>query len=140
MAEDKIIKTQDQLRNVLEGRQAKAALKQVNDDACPSVNHAAVASQVIKVVNSIRMDPFIQKVMTLRVIGPLVTGHERTHLSIALELGASVDDVEQAEAAGIEIVNNLLQKVATPEFIEKFNRNRVAENLIRSEISKKGNG
>lgn len=138
MSDEKIIKSEAQFKNLMEERRGKAALRQVNEEAMHHADHAAVASQSIKVVNSIKMDPFIKKVMTLRIIGPLVTGHERSHLSIALELGTTEDDVKQAEDAGIQIVSALLQKCSTPEFVEKFNRENTAEKLIRAEINKQG--
>ena len=135
---DKIIRTHEQFNNLIKSRNEKAALNQINEEAMVHADHAACASQAIKVVNSIRMDPFIKKVMTLRLIGPVVTGHERTHISIALELGATIDDVIQAEQAGLKIVGDMLQKVSLPDFIEKHNRNRAVSDAIDGEIKKQG--
>jgi hypothetical protein len=98
--------------------------------------HSKVAIQAIKVVNSLPMDPFVKKVMTLRLMGPVVTGHERTHMSIALELGAPIDDVIQAEEFGIDFVNNALEKVSIPDFVEKYRRDRAAQDAIRGELNK----
>jgi adenylyl- and sulfurtransferase ThiI len=137
---DEIIKSERQFDNLMKKRMEAAAAKHMNEEAMQSVQHAEVASQLIKVVNSLNIDPFIKKVMTLRIIGPLITGNERTHISIALELGASIVDVEQAEKAGLAIVNDILQKTSVPDFVEKFNRDRRADAAIRSEIDKQGNG
>jgi hypothetical protein len=95
-------------------------------------DHAAVSSQAIKMVNTMRMDPFAKKVMTLRIMGPMLTGRERTHVSIALELGATIDDVIQAEQYGIKLVEDLMAKVALPDFIEKFNRDTAITNAVKT--------
>lgn len=134
-----IIGSKEQLENVIADRpQVKSKDEQFKYD------HAAVASQAIKVINSINMDPFVKKVMTLRVLGPMITGHERTHISIALELGASVDDVIQAEAYGIQVVEALLNKVSTQDFINKFNRdeavNRAVKQLGNSDLGQNPKG
>lgn len=118
------IEHSDQFHNVVADRKVESSEERMAFD------HAAVASQAIKVVNSIRMDPFVKKVMTLRILGPMVTGNERTHISIALELGASVDDVIAAEKYGTQVVENLLHKCSTQDFVEKFNRERAVENAV----------
>jgi hypothetical protein len=133
MAEE-IIRSKEQFNNRIAERRSKSDLRQVREEAVASFSHAEVACQVIKVVNSLNMDPFVKKVMTLRVMGPMITGGERSHMSIALELGAPVDDVIQAEEYGISVVNTMLAKVSTPEFVEKFNRDRAVMNAIKGVI------
>jgi hypothetical protein len=135
MAEE-IIRSKEQFNNRIAERRSKSDLRQVREESVASFSHAEVACQVIKVVNSLNMDPFVKKVMTLRVMGPMITGGERSHMSIALELGAPVDDVIQAEEYGISVVNTMLAKVSTPEFVEKFNRDRAVMNAIKGEINK----
>jgi len=120
------VRNPDQLRNMMAQRpQAESKEERM------AFQHAAVASQAIKVVNSIRMDPFVKKVMTLRIMGPMITGKERSHMSIALELGAPVDDVIAAEAYGVQVVNTLLQRVDMPDFIEKYNRDSIVDREVR---------
>ena len=121
---------------MIEERRKKSDLRQVRTETVKQYSHAEVASQAIKVVNSLPLDPFVKKVMTLRIIGPLITGHERTHISIALELGAPIDDVIQAEEYGIDFVNEAMAKCALPDFIGKFNADKKADTAIRREINK----
>jgi hypothetical protein len=56
-------------------------------------DHAAMASQFIKVINVLNVDPFVKKVVTLRLMSPIVTGRARSYVSIAIELGATERDV-----------------------------------------------
>jgi len=139
MDEDTVIRTPGQLENILKSRRENADKRIMNADAMnkpdKQADHAACASQAIKVINALRIDPFVKKVMTLRLIGPIICdGRERTHLSIALELGATEEDVRQAEEYGIEVVGKMLQVTSTQEFIEKYNRNRAVENAVNQEL------
>jgi len=130
MSEEIIIKSKEQFDNIIAERKKKSDLRQVREDAVTTYDHSKVACQVIKVINSINIDPFVKKVMTLRVLGPMVTGQERTHISIALELGATIDDVEQAEIFGIAAVNTMLEKVALPDFVEKARRDGIVKKAV----------
>lgn len=136
MADELIIKSKEQFDNVMKERREKSDKRQVRTEAVRTYNHAEVASQVIKVVNSLPMDPFAKKVLTLRVIGPLINGIERSHLSIAMELGATIDDVVQAESYGIDFVSKAMSKFSMPDFIKKFNADKKLDNAIRGEINK----
>jgi hypothetical protein len=127
------IESQENLNNMIADRP-----EAVSREERLRFDHAAVASQAIKMINSIRMDDFVRRVMTLRIMGPMITGHERTHLSIALELGATEDDVIQAEQYGMKVVEDLLQKVNSQEFVNKFNAEEKLKRTIESEI-KRGN-
>jgi hypothetical protein len=136
MDENIIIRNQDQHRAMLAERRKKSDARQIRTEAVRKYSHAEVASQAIKVVNSLPLDPFVKKVMTLRIIGPLITGHERSHMSIALELGAPIDDVIQAEEYGTEFVENAMAKCSMPDFIGKFNSDRAVENAVKGDIHK----
>lgn len=143
MEEEKIVHNQDELRNILAERNEKAARREVNkhliqEDEPVNAQHIAIANQIIKVIANLKLDPFIKKVMSARILWPVLHGEERSHLSIALELGATVDDVVQAEEAGIEIVGNLMQRFSVKEEVEKFNRDRAVQNTIKEEIEKTG--
>lgn len=131
-----IIRNQEQHKNLLAERRKKSDARQIRTEAVRRYSHAEVASQAIKVVNSLPMDPFVKKVMTLRIIAPLISGQERSHMSIALELGATVTDVEQAEAYGLEFVENAMAKCSMPDFVNKFNSEKKTERLIRETIDK----
>ena len=125
------IESQENLNNMMADRpNAVSREEQLRFD------HAAVASQAIKMINSIRMDDFVRKVMTLRVMGPMLTGRERTHISIALELGATEDDVIQAEQYGMKVVEDLLHKVNSQDFVNKFNAEEKLKRTIESELNR----
>lgn len=131
-----IIRNQDQHRAILAERRKRSDARQVRTEAVRQYSHAEVASQAIKVVNSLPMDPFVKKVMTLRIIGPLISGHERTHMSIALELGAPIDDVIQAEEFGTEFVENAMAKCSLRDSVGKFNADKKTDASIRGIILK----
>jgi hypothetical protein len=129
-----MIESNDQLRNMMNERpQAVSKEEQLRFD------HAAVASQAIKMINAIKMDAFVRKVMTMRIMGPMVTGMERSHISIALELGATEDDVIEAERYGMKVVEDLLHKVSCQDFVDKFNTEEKLKRTIESEIKQRGN-
>ena len=102
----------------------------------PKAEHKDAANLTIKIVNTVRMDPIIKKVMTMRILEPLKTGKERTHLSIALELGIKVGEVHDIETAGLMILEKHLQKVSVIEGVEEFNRDRTVTNAVKNEIGK----
>ena len=134
MADEIVIKSEAQFKTLMAERRKKSDLRQVREDNVTSVHHSKVACQAIKVVNSLYIDPFVKKVMTLRIMGPIISGSERSHMSIALELGATVDDVEQAEEYGVKIVGEMLEKVALPDFIEKYRRDRLVTDAVKGVI------
>lgn len=100
------------------------------------VQHTQVASLFIKIINTIKIDSFVRRVMTLRLLGPLVTGRERSHVSIALELGADVDDVIEAEKFGISIVEQVMQQFSNKDFVDKFNRDNAVKVAVVKELDK----
>jgi hypothetical protein len=100
------------------------------------VNHAEFASLTIKILAGIKIDPFVRRVMTLRVMGPLITGHEKSHIAIALELGASVTDVVDAEKYGVTVIESFMKKVSNNDFINKFNRDDAVDRAVKQEMDK----
>ena len=131
-----IIRNQEQHKSLLAERRKRSDARQVRTEAVRQYSHAEVASQAIKVVNSLPMDPFVKKVMTLRIIGPLITGQERSHMSIALELGAPIDDIIQAEVYGTEFVENAMAKCSLRDSVGRFNADKKTDNAIRGIINK----
>lgn len=99
--------------------------------------HFTVANQTIKTIHSLPMDPFVKKVMTMRILAPIYTGKEKTHMAIALELGAPVNDVIQAEAYGINCVSKAMENVSNQDFINKFNADKQLDNIVKAEIEKR---
>lgn len=126
MSDNQKIESADQFKRLMEERGGPDT-----EDQQLRYDHIAVSTQAIKTINSIKMDEFVKKVMTLRILGPILTGKERAHISIALELGASIDDVIQAEQYGIQVVTKLLEKIDAPEFVEKFNRDQAVEDAVK---------
>lgn len=137
MAKEIVIKSESQFRALMAERKAKSDRREVRTEAMTYVRHAEIANQAIKVVNCLNIDQFVKKVMTLRILGPLMNGRERTHISIALELGATIDDVQQAEEYGVQIIEEALQKASTQEFIDEFNKNKKVADAVK-EMGKTG--
>lgn len=91
------------------------------------------ANIMIKVIGSGIRDKFIRDVMTRRILSVVQTGKVRSHLSIALELGAREFEVIEAERVGVELCEELLRSL--PEHIGKFNSDRI----IAEEVKRMGN-
>ena len=98
------------------------------------MDHLNCANTLIKVISSMPMTEMVKKVMIARIIEPLRSGKERTHLSIALELGIKDGDVIEMEQIGSKIVSEHLNKYCNQEFIEKFNADRRAQVAIQKAI------
>lgn len=99
------------------------------------VQHFQVVTLTLKILNSIKIDPFVKKVMTARLLYPVTTGRERTHMSIALELGANVDEVIEAEAYGVQVIEEMMQKCSNQDFVNKFNADAEAKRIINNELN-----
>lgn len=139
MSEDITIKSPEQFENVMKKRREDIQARKMNNtaiDRTEFADHVQVANQIVKIINVLNIDPYIKKVMTLRILGPITTGKERTHLSIALELGIMAQEVREIEREGILIVNDILQKVCSADFVEKFNKDRKVQEEIEKEIKK----
>ena len=139
------IKDEAQFDRIIKDRQEKNKKRIVNPDLmkrdAPRVEHKEMANLLIKVINVIKMDPTIKKVLTMRVMGPMITGHEKTHLSIALELGINEEEIVQIEQAGMVIVNKYLEKVDPMDSMQSFNRDRIVEREVKKLKNKmKDNG
>lgn len=137
MTKEIVIKSTDQFEKIIRERKDKARKRQVNKNCMnkeqlpASVNHADVANQVIKVISVLNIDPYIKRVMTMRILAPMLTGKSKSHLSIALELGMTEDEVKEIEQYGIGIVNDLLQKCSSADFVNKFNRDSKVEQEVK---------
>ena len=126
----------EDFQRIMGDRLKTARKRQINmdklGDDTPHVHHMQVANLVLKILHTLKIDPIIKKVMSMRIIGPLQTGKETSRLSIALELGIRELEVEEIENAGLEILDHYLKKTNSPEFVEKFNR----EKSLLEEINK----
>jgi hypothetical protein len=121
-----IIQSKEHLNNVIESRpDAENKAKRMQFD------HAAIASQTIKLINSMRIDPFVKKVVTLRLLGPCTTGRERSHISIAMELGVRVHDVVQAEDYGKAAMLAFMNSTDLQEAVERYNRDDAVNNAVK---------
>ena len=139
MSDDITIKNPEQYENVMRQRKADIKAHKMNNtliDKTQFADHCAIANMVVKIINTLNIDPYIKKVMTMRILGPITTGKERTHLSIAIELGMFVNEVREIEQAGIIIVNGILQKVSVGDFVDKFNKDSKVQKEVEKEIKK----
>jgi hypothetical protein len=124
---NEMIRTPEQAQNVVRSIGAPAVTMKRR-----KYNHMDVANQFLKLINSSIKDPFVRKVMTLRILGPAVAGRERSYVSIAIELGAPESDVIQADQYGIELVKELFRKTESQEFIDKFNSARAVADAVQN--------
>ncbi len=128
----------EDLKKVLGKRRDEANKRKMNssnldkEEHTPTVEHLDAANQLVKIINVIKMEPIIKKVMSMRIIRPLETGEDRSYLSIGLELGISEREIKQIEEAGVEILAGYMTKYCSSEFVEKFNR----EKKLREELNK----
>ena len=101
--------------------EAKGRIFKVNESKpAPTFHHAESANLILKVINVGIKDEFIRKVMTKRILGPIIDGREKSHLSIALEMGAREHEVIEAERAGVGMMTHLIENAQ--DCLEKFNR------------------
>ena len=127
------INSPEMLDNVLKEKK-EVELEKLSKEEQIHADHVGLATQAIKMINSAKVDPLVQKVVTLRLLGPILTGNARSHISIALELGVTEHDVVQAEDHGREVLSQLMTHVEPQEVVDKFNSdetvNRAVSNLI----------
>ena len=119
----------EMLANVLKEKKVEG-LKELSREEKLHIDHVGLATQSIKMINSSQIDPFVKKVVTLRLLGPILTGFDRTYLSIALELGSCEDDVIQADEYGCQVLGELMLKVDSQEFVDKFNSDEAVKKAV----------
>ncbi len=134
MEEERVITNLDHHAKMMEERKSLSDAKRVRTDAFTTIDHSKAATQAIKVINSSNLDPFVKRVMTLRLIDPVVLGQERTHISIALELGSTTDEVIEAEQYGMEAIAAMLEKVSLPDFQANYDRDRRVQEAVNGLI------
>lgn len=130
MADEIIIRNQEQHRAILAERRAKSDLRHMRTEKVTHIDHMKAAHQLIKEISAMVMDSFVKKVMILKITGPIVRGQERTNASIALELGASELEVEQAELFGVERAEEILGKLSFSDLIGKYDSDKRAQELL----------
>ena len=141
MSEKFDVNKPEDLTKLLKSRKDQGAKRLINEEKMSSeqqihMNHPEIANLMIKVINFLKVDPMIQKVISMRLMNPLTHGVEKTHLSIALELGVREGEVREIEQAGMDILEHHLQKTSSKDFIEAFNRETNLENTIQNELNK----
>ena len=136
MSEDNTIRSPEQFERMMKARREKARNRianfdKIDQDKSKHVQHADVANQVLKVVYSLDMHPRIKQVLTLRIMGPINTGREATHLSIAISLGLKEGEVKEMETEGLYQLHEALKAVSSKEFVERFNKSKKVEEAVK---------
>jgi len=140
---DNVIRSPEEFERKMKVRRENAKKRVMNEgqinrkEDAPTYSHLDVANQILKVISVLNMHPIVKKIMTMRVMGPLVNGRETTHLQIAIQLGMKEGHVKEIESEGIFILNEALNHVSAKDFIEKFNRNAKVEQAVK-EIKQMG--
>ena len=118
----------EEFANLMKGRRQAAKEHKVNPKTTHApfafAKHVEMANLVVKVINVIDIDPIIQKVITMRILNPVLHGSEKSHMAIAIELGLTEDEVRNIEQAGITILDSYLQKICAEDFVNTFNRDK----------------
>jgi hypothetical protein len=94
-----------------------------DDNNTVRYEQSEAANAVLKTINAGIKDEFIKKVMTLRILGPLLHGKVRSHMSIALMLGAREHEVIEAEIIGVKMMEKIIGDAQM--YMEKFNKDSV---------------
>lgn len=134
-----IVDNLDQVDDYLEKRN-----KDMNSGALVSgksgtitVDHAAAADALIRFIDSIpNLDPWIKRVMIMRIGNPLLKGKKMTHLAIALELGMDVQEVIDMEKAGVAIANKWMETVTADEIIQRGQKDGNKTSLIKDTFNR----
>jgi tRNA A-37 threonylcarbamoyl transferase component Bud32 len=140
--EDQKISSAEELENVLKARKEKISNRKMNGaamDRVHAVDHIMLANQWVKVINVVIQDKYIRDVLNQRIVSPLRTGFEKTHMAIAIELGMREDEVIACEEEGKAILFDHLEKCCSSDFIEKFNRNKTLQKTVEKTIKEIGN-
>lgn len=95
------------------------------------VDHLATAQAMVAFINSIpKLDPWIKKVMIMRIGRPALNGRVMSHMQIALELGMRIDEVKDLERAGVAIANEWMNKVTIMDGINSNMSNTLVEEAM----------
>ena len=129
------INSPEMLSNVLKEKKTEGRVELSKEEKL-QIDHVALATQSIKMINSSSVDPLVKKVVTLRIIGPMLTRKSRSHISIALELGVTENDVIQAEEYGANVLCELMTRVDSQEVIDKFNSDETVKKAVSQQILK----
>lgn len=95
-------------------------------------NHLDVMNQTLKIIDIMPLDPFVKRVLCIKLVSPLYNyGKAKSNMAVALQLGASIDDVNQAEAFGVNEVSKFLESIELQQAINKFNTDVTVEKAIK---------
>ena len=123
-----IISNQTDFNEYLAKRKNKK-LYSYDKDGKLVVDHLAVANVLGKFIELCPMDPWIRKVMILRIGSPLLKQKPMSHMQIAIQIGATVKEVEEMEVHGKIIVGRFLERCSAREAVEKVNRDGSMTNI-----------
>lgn len=76
-----------------------------------TVDHARTANAMVMFIANVPMDPWIQKIMIMRLGAPFLNKHQMTPLSIALRLGMKESEVIEIEEEGKKICSDYMERV-----------------------------
>ena len=133
-AKELMVKGKGQFDAMMKDRKDKIARKQMNNTAVSAdipADHFKAANALLGKLKQIKMDNRLKEVLRMRLIGPLMTGQERSYLSIALEIGTREQEIIEMEAAGLEILDGYIQRFSTQEFIDTYNKNKSIKDILK---------
>ena len=131
------INTPDDMTKITAPRREQARKRKMNKDKMSFtegntsyMNHVEMANLMIKVINVLNIEPVIKKVVSMRLMSPLTHGCEKSYLSIALEIGTTEAEIKEIEKAGLELLQRHLSTVSAPDFMKKFNTDKMIKALV----------
>lgn len=77
------------------------------------VDHVATANALIKLIRFAPIDKVIKQIMIMRIGNPLMHGKQMSHISIAIALGMTIEEVIELEKIGVKLVNEFMERRMT---------------------------
>jgi len=123
---ENLIQSEEHFRHIQESMR-KAELKEDR----VKFTHLEVLNQTLKTIDIMPLDPFVKRVLCKKLVSPLYNGGVAvSNMSIALEFGASIDDVDQAEIYGVNAITEFLESTDLQSAIDKFNKDVMVEKAV----------
>ena len=100
------------------------------------VDHSRAATTLALFISNIPMDKWIKRVMLMRIGSPLLNRKQMSHMTIALKIGATMDEVIEMEKIGIEICNEYMQKISVEQGSHSLENKILINDTLNETIDK----
>ncbi len=128
------------IRNAAHYNETAKKPKKVNKVKDPNgdinVHHVDAFILMASIIDCVPMDHWNKKVLMMRLANPLTKDRAMTHIQIAIQLGATEEEIKTIEEESMKIIKDFLDKHTSIEYLDKFNRERSAKRLIQDALNK----